>query len=353
MSLGRKMRRYDYSFIKDLKISTGTASLTNKIGIYRVKQKERKDEYPGVFAALESIAKVQSVKGSNAIEGIVTTDKRIEEIVNKNSAPLNHDEREIAGYRDVLNMIHTEYGSLAVREELILNMHRIMMSYTSLPGGGYKDQDNIIISINEQGLRSVRFRPVSFEETPEAMNQLILAYLDAKNDAGIDQLILIPCFILDFLCIHPFIDGNGRMSRLLSLLLMYKNGIDAGKYISFEGQINKTKDRYYESLRRSSENWHTNDNDYVPFIENFLFTLFACYRELDRRFDVVGGKKVNKGNRIEATIKNNIVPISKKEIEELLPDVSKTTIEAKLSELLKQGRIAKTGSYKDARYVWK
>ena len=346
------MRRYDYSFIKDLKISTGVLSLTNKIEISRLMLRERKNEHPEAFIALESIAKVQSVKGSNAIEGIVTTDKRIDEIVNKNSAPLNHDEMEIAGYRDVLNLIHNEHGTLVIDEEFILNIHRVMLSYTPQGGGSYKTQDNVIMSINELGVRSVRFRPVTHEETPGAMSQLILAYIDARDDAGIDPLILIPCFILDFLCIHPFSDGNGRISRLLSLLLMYKAGIDAGKYISFEGQINETKERYYESLRRSSEGWHANSNDYVPFIEDFIFTLFRCYKELDRRFEVVGDKKVNKGNRIEATVKNSIVPISKTEIGVLLPDVSWSTIEAKLAELLKEGKIRKTGNYKDARYLW-
>ena len=347
------MRRYDYSFIKDLKISTGIVGLTNKIEASRAKQKEGENRHPDAFAALEFIAKVQSVKGSNAIEGIVTTDKRIEEIVNKNSAPLNHDEMEIAGYRDVLNLIHREYGSLEVSEELILNMHRTMMSYTPQSGGTYKAQDNIIMSINEQGVRNVRFIPTPHGETPEAMEQLVLAYLDAKDDAGMDPLILTPCFILDFLCIHPFPDGNGRISRLLTLLLMYRNGINAGKYISFEGRINESKDRYYESLRRSSDGWHTNSNDYVPFIENFIFTLFTCYKDLDRRFEVVGDKKANKSNRIEAAVKNSIGPISKKEIEDLLPDVSRTTIEAKLAELQRHGKVRKVGSYKDAKYVWK
>ncbi|MDR3074702.1 MAG: Fic family protein [Candidatus Methanoplasma sp.] len=347
------MRRYDYSFIKDLRVGTGTLSLTNRIETSRVKQREMRNDHPDAFAALESIARVQSVKGSNAIEGIVTTDKRIEDIVNRNSAPLNHDEMEIAGYRDVLNLIHNEYESLDVGEEFLLNIHRAMMAYTPQGGGSYKRRDNVIISIDEQGVRSVRFKPVSHEEAPESTRQAILAYMDAKDDAGIDPLILIPCFILDFLCIHPFSDGNGRISRLLTLLLMYKNGIDVGKYISFEGQINEHKDRYYESLRRSSESWHTNDNDYVPFIENFILTLFTCFKELDRRFETVGDKKVNKGNRIEALIRGSIVPISKKEIEELLPDVSRTTIESKLAELQKQGRIVKTGSYKDARYVWR
>jgi len=347
------MRRFDYSFIREMKISAGTMSLANKIEASRYREGQRKKFNSEVFIALESIARIQSVKGSNAIEGIVTTDARLEEIVNKKSAPLNHNEMEIAGYRDVLDTIHREYRTLKLDEELVKSLHRVMLTYTPAGGGAYKQQDNIIISTDENGVRSVRFVPTTAEETPTAMEQLILAYMDAKDDAGIDPLILIPCFILDFLCIHPFPDGNGRISRILTLLLMYKNGIDVGKYISFEAQINGTKNRYYEALRRSSEEWHSNNNDYVPFVENFIFTLFSCYKELDRRFDVMENKKMNKGNRIEAAVLNSIAPISKKEIAEILPDVSITTIEAKLSELQKQGKIKKIGGNKDARYARK
>jgi Fic family protein len=346
-------RRYDYSFIKDLRISAGTVSLMSRIEVFRSEEKERKKAHPNIFTALESVARIQSVKGSNEIEGIVTTDARLEEIVNRNSAPLNHSEMEIAGYRDVLDMIHREHDSIGLSEDLIKNMHRIMMLYTPRGGGSYKKQDNLIVNIDDRGVRSIRFVPLSSKDTPKAMEQLILAYMDAKDDAGIEPLILIPCFILDFLCIHPFSDGNGRMSRLLTLLLMYKSGIDAGKYISFEGRINENKSRYYEALRRSSEGWHTNGNDYIPFMEDFLFTLFSCYNELDRRFEVIGDKKVNKGNRIEAAVMNSIAPLSKRELIARLPDISPTTIEAKLSDLQKQEKIIKIGGRKDARYVGK
>jgi Fic family protein len=319
----------------------------------RVKEKDRKKDFPEAFEALESIARVQSVKGSNAIEGIVTSDKRIKEIVNKSSAPLNHDEKEIAGYRDVLDYVHNNYRMLELKEDNILEMHRMMMGYTEEKRGVYKKIDNVIVEVNQYGQRKIRFAPTSAEETPYEMEQLVLAFMDARSDSGINQMILIPCVILDFLCIHPFEDGNGRMSRLLSLLLMYKKDIDVGKYISFEEQINRNKERYYEALMRSSQGWDTNENDYVPFINDFILTLFSCYKELDRRFEIVGDKKPNKGNRIEAVILSNNRPISKAEIMELLPDISPTTIEAKLSGLLKEGKIQKIGSYKDARYFRK
>jgi Fic family protein len=347
------MHRFDYSFIKGLRISTGTLGLTNKIELLRFKGEERKRDNADIFAALSSVARIRSVKGSNAIEGIITTDKRLEEIVNGNSAPLNHDEREISGYRDALDRIRDHHAIIDIGENEIINLHRIMMSHTEKGGGEYKRTDNLIVSTDREGIKRIVFEPVSYEETPASMEQMILAYKAARQDSDIDPMILIPCFILDLLCIHPFTDGNGRVSRLLSLLLMYNSGIDVGKYISFEGQIDKFKESYYKALNRSSENWHTNGNDYVPFIENFIFILSVCYKELEEKFTVIGDKKINKGNRIEATIMNSFSPISKKEIKELFPDVGISTIEAKISELLREGKIKKIGSYTDARYTKK
>ena len=201
------------------------------------------------------------------------------------------------------------------------------------------------------GQRRVRFRPTPAAETSQAMEQLELAYLEARNDANINQLLLIPCVILDFLCIHPFRDGNGRMSRLLSLLLLYKNGYDAGKYVSFEEQINNYKAYYYEALRQSSEGWENNENSYFPFIENFLSTLYMCYKELDKRFAVVHGKKITKKARVEATVLNSLTPISKAEICRILPDVSPTTVEAVLGAMVKSGSIKRIGQARSARYI--
>ena len=312
----------------------------------------RKGEYAKVFTEMEAIAKVQSVKSSNAIEGIVTSDERINAIVNQNSTPVNHNEAEIAGYRDALNTIHTGYEHLDFRQGDILRLHEMMMSVAGYEyGGQYKTDDNVILEVDSLGQRRVRFRPASAVETPQAMEQLELAYMSAKDDANINQLLLIPCVILDFLCIHPFRDGNGRMSRLLSLLLLYKNGYDAGKYVSFEEQINKYKAYYYESLRQSSEGWAENKNSYFPFIENFLSTLYMCYKELDKRFAVVHGKRITKKARIEATVLNSLTPISKAEICEILPDVSPTTVEAVLGAMVKSGSIKRIGQARNTMYI--
>ena len=348
------MRKYDYTFLEKDKIPGNLINVLTGIYTMKVSNDNRKDKFDTVFTELEKIAIVQSVKESNAIEGILTTDQRINEIVNRSSAPLNHNEEEIAGYRDALNLIHNNYQNLKFSEANILSLHEMML-HIAKPNvaGKYKENDNVILEVKSDGTRSVRCSFVSASETKESMNQLVLAYIDARDNSNINQLLLIPCVILDFLCIHPFSDGNGRMSRLLTLLLLYKAGFDAGRYISFEEQINKTKGYYYESLRKSSINWHENKNDYFFFVENFLITLFNCYKELDKRFATVNSKKINKTSRIEATILNSVLPISKKEIAAILPDVSITTIETVLGKMLKEEKIIKIGEGVNTKYIRK
>lgn len=349
---GGFMRKFDYSFLDNGLLPAKLVNLTANITSLKTMANVRKEEHIKVFTELEAIAKIQSVKSSNEIEGIITSDERINEIVNQNSSPLNHNEAEIAGYRDALSIIHTGYENIDFREIDILRLHDTMMSLTGYEyGGKYKTDDNVIMEVDSYGNRKVRFRPTPASETSKAMEQLELAYMAAKSDSNINQLLLIPCVILDFLCIHPFRDGNGRMSRLLSLLLLYKNGYDAGKYVSFEEQINKYKSYYYDALKQSSSGWESNNNSYFPFIENFLSTLYMCYKELDKRFAVVNGNKITKSARIEATVLNSLTPISKKEVCQLLPDVSPTTVEAVISSMVKSGAIKKIGNSRATRYI--
>lgn len=346
------MRRFDYSFLNNGLLPANLVNLTSSIASLKTMAGVRKEEYAKVFTELEAVAKIQSIKSSNAIEGIVTSDERIAAIVNQNSAPLNHNEAEIAGYRDALNAIHTDHTHMDFRQRDILRLHEMLMAIAGYEyGGQYKTDDNVILEVDANGNRKVRFRPTPADETAEAMEQLELAYMDARDDANINQLLLIPCVILDFLCIHPFRDGNGRMSRLLSLLLLYKNGYDAGKYVSFEEQINKYKAFYYEALKQSSDGWADNQNTYFPFIENFLSTLYMCYKELDKRFAVVHGKKITKKARIEAAVLNSLTPLSKAEICQILPDVSPTTVEAVLGAMVKDGSIKRIGSARASRYI--
>ena len=346
------MHKFDYSFLDKGKLPAEMVNLTSAIAAFNSISSARKEKNKSVYTELEKIARIQSVKGSNAIEGIVTTDARIKEIVNGNSAPLDHSEREIAGYRDALDEIHRSHTELSISENTILHLHQVM---TDLAGytlsGQYKTDDNLIIETDELGRRSIRFEPVPAIETKEAMQQLILAYMDARDNPRISRLLLIPCVILDFLCIHPFSDGNGRVSRLLSLLLLYKSGYDVCRYVSFEEQINLSKDYYYEALQESSKGWHTNENSYFGFMKNFLSTLYKCYKNLDKRFSTVNGKKISKSERIEQTVLNSVLPVSKAEICDILPDVSPTTVEAVLGRMIKDGTIKKMGQARATKYV--
>ena len=236
----------------------------------------------------------------------------------------------------------------------MLSLHRTLLAQVAQSrGGAFKNEDNVILEIDKSGTRKIRFAPVRAAQTQKAMEQLELAYMDAVADDSISKLLLIPCVMLDFLCIHPFRDGNGRMSRLLSLLLLYKNGYDVGKYISYEEQISKNKSWYYESLRESSVNWHESRNDYFPFVQHFLSMLYQCYQELDKRFATVNSNKITKSSRIEATVLNSLLPISKSEICKILPDVSPTTVEYVLGKMLKSGIITTVGAGRGTKYLKK
>ena len=348
------MHKFDYSFLDNGVLPAGLLNITAEIYSLRALSIGKKENFADIFTELASIAKVQSVKSSNAIEGIITTDERINEIVNGSSAPLNHNEQEIAGYRDALAEVHTQYAYMDFRQVDILRLHAIMMNIAGYSfAGKYKEIDNDIIEEDKEGRRKIRFHPTSAADTPAEMEQLVLAYAEARDNANINQLLLIPCVILDFLCIHPFRDGNGRISRLLSLLLLYKNDFDAGKYISFEEQINNRKGNYYSALKQSSDGWHENTNDYSAFILEFLTTLYACYKELDKRFAVIGSRKVTKQARVEATVLNSLTPVSKSDICKILPDVSATTIEAVLGRMVASGQLQKLGCGRNTHYIKK
>lgn len=207
------------------------------------------------------------------------------------------------------------------------------------------------MDVHGDGTRSVRFRPVSAAETPAAMEQPLLAYGEARDDMGVNNLLLIPCFILDFLCIHPFIDGNGRMSRLLTLLLLYQEGYDVGRYVSVEARMSAARDRYYEALSASSEGWHENGSDYIPFISYMLGVLMMCYREFDSRSRAIEGSRMGKMDRVKGMVLNSVLPVSKSDLSSMMPDVSVITIEAVLGKMVREGVVRKMGGNRNARYI--
>ena len=346
------MHIFGYEFLRDELLPAKLVTISSNISALKAMAGVRREAYSEEFKKLETLAKVESVKHSNALEGIVTTDQRIQAIVGEFSSPLNHTEAEIAGYRDVLNEIHTNFAAHDFSEDEIHQFHRQMMHLADPAAtGDWKTEDNVIAERMPDGRRVVRFQPIAAKDTPEAMAQLSLAYRVARDDVGINKLLLIPCVILDFLCIHPFADGNGRLSRLLTLLLLYKNGFDAGKYVSFEQKINERKIDYYQALKESSVDWHTPAPRYFPFMINFLMTLYACYESLDRRFALVNAAKVPKMARVENTVLNSLTPLSKGDICALLPDVSPTTVEAVLGGLVRSAKVIKLGAGRATKYA--
>lgn len=344
------MHKYEYSFLKK-SIPGNIVGLTDVVASLRSKEEFRKLQYEDVFESLRRKAIIESVKGSNAIEGIVTTDSRIKDIVD-GSKPLTHDEMEISGYKDALNLIHTNHVSLDIDENTILLFHKMLLEQTNpREAGAYKRTNNFILETYPDGGRHIRSKPVSAIRVTGDMEQMLLAYYEARQDAEIPQLLLIPCVILDFLCIHPFIDGNGRVSRLLTVLLLYLSGYDIVRYVSYEGQINKYKESYYDALKESSVAWHENGNNYVPFIINFLQILYKCYKDLDESFMEISLKKAKKSERVETILMGAIVPVSKQDIMAKVPDVSVKTVELVLNKMLKERKIKKIGTFKDARYM--
>ena len=301
---------------------------------------------------LLEVALIQSTGASNRIEGIFTSDKRLEELVSQKAEPRNRSEQEIAGYREVLSTIYEGYEYINPRPNIILQLHRDLYSYSQGgAGGSYKNSDNVIAETDAEGHQKARFIPVPAFQTAEAMEELCARFLEAWEADRIDKLVLIPMFILDFLCIHPFNDGNGRMSRLLTLLLFYKAGYIVGKYVSMEMLIEKTKETYYEALQASSTGWHEGENSYEPFVKYYLGIMLKAYNEFESRVEHLKHRSLSKPDRIKAVIDNKVGKITKKEIMELCPDISKITVERTLTNLVKSGYIAKVGAGPSTGYV--
>ena len=328
-------------------------NLISKIHEYKGKQSYLLETKKDTLETLLKVAKIQSTSSSNKIEGIYTTDKRINEIVNQKLEPKNRNEEEIAGYRDVLSLIHDNYDFIDINNNTILQLHRDLYKYTGYSyGGKFKNSQNYIEETNEQGEKKIRFTPLSPVETPIATQDLCKSYNELVNNESCDLLVLIPIFILDFVSIHPFNDGNGRMSRLLTLLLLYKANYLVGKYISIEKIIEDTKDSYYDTLQKSSINWHNNENDYSYFVEYYLGIILNAYKEFDSRVNIVENKKITSYDRIISIFKENIIPIDKAFIMNKCPDLSETTIERSLNRLLKEDKIVKISGGRYTKYKW-
>jgi len=346
------VRSFNYKEVCSNLLTPEIVALLTKIYEYKGKQVMYKNAKVDVLEQLVEIAKIQSVDASNRIEGIYTSQERLRKLVKSKTMPQNRDEEEIAGYRDVLATIHVNHDYIPLKTGFILQLHRDLYNFSGKSiGGAYKVTSNTIVEEDVHGNKLVRFQPVEAWETQEAMESICNAYDKAANDQ-VEVLLVIPVFILDFLCIHPFNDGNGRMSRLITLLLLYRVGYDVGKYISIERIVEQSKETYYEVLLQSSKDWHEGKNDYSAFVKYTLGVILSAYRDFSARAEVLTTGNFHKPDMVRELIKGRLGKITKREIMEEYPGISQVTVQRALSDLLKNGDIIKIGGGRYTQYTW-
>lgn len=338
------MRAFNYSKIKEQKWDSEVLGLIAAIYKEAGKQELYLKQRPEELEKLVEIAKIQSTEASNAIEGIVTTSTRIRQLVEEKTAPKNRNEQEIAGYRDVLSIIHESFDAIPITPNYMLQLHKVLYSHMNNPmAGRTKSIQNYISATYPDGRVETLFTPLDPFETPAALECICNEYNRVIGNMEVEPLIAIPTFIHDFLCIHPFNDGNGRMSRLLTTLLLYRNGFYVGKYISLEAKIAKNKDLYYDALNQAQHGWHDGTEDAVPFIKYLLGTILAAYKDFEERFALVE-TKISALEMVRRATMNKIGRFSKQDIREFCPSLSVSSIEGALRKLIELGEVKREGS---------
>ena len=343
------MRQFDYAKLKDQLWDTEVVNYLSQIHEAKGKQTLYLRQKPEQLDRLVEIAKIQSTEASNEIEGIRTTETRLRQLMREKAAPRNRDESEIAGYRDALNVVHESFEYIPLTPNYILQLHKIMLSHTdSAFGGSFKNVQNYISATNADGKAYTLFTPLAPYETPPAVQEICDAYNRAMGEGKVDPLILISVFIHDFLCIHPFLDGNGRMSRLLTTLLLYRAGYEVGKYISLEAKIAKNKGAYYDALELSQTGWHEERDDPTPFIKYLLGTIISAYRDFEDRMEIISPSSED---TVRKAVESRIGKFAKREIIELCPNISASTVERNLRAMVNRGELEKQGAGKSTVYI--
>lgn len=351
--MGIYMRKFDYMKLQKMQWDSQILNYIAQIHEFKGKQETFLSKKPVELKRLIEIAKIQSTEASNKIEGIVTSSTRIKQLCEQKTTPRNRDETEISGYRDVLNTIHESYDGIMIKPSYILQLHQMLYSYSEKSiGGKFKNTQNYIKEIHDDSSEFIRFTPLAPYETPQAMEDICEQFNLALDNNAVDALILIPLFVRDFLCIHPFNDGNGRMSRLLTILLLYKCGYRVGKYISIESKIEKTKDAYYSALANSSDGWHEDDNDGKAFIKYTLGIILSAYRDLESRIELLGEKK-KFPETVKKAIDSTIGKFTKQDIMDKCPNISDKTIINVLTNLVKDGYLERRGAGRATYYMRK
>ena len=344
------MRDFNYSEIRNKKWDSDILGLIAAIYKEAGKQELYLKRKPEELKKLVEIAKIQSTESSNAIEGIVTTSARIKQLVEEKTTPKNRDEQEIAGYRDALNIIHESFDAIPISRNYILQLHKILYSHMNNPmAGKTKNVQNYISASYPDGHVETLFTPLDPFKTPEALDKICEEYNRVIGNMEVEPLIVIPIFIHDFLCIHPFNDGNGRMSRLLTTLLLYRNGFYVGKYISLEAKIAKNQDLYYNALSKAQHGWHEGTEDAIPFVKYLLRTILAAYKDFEDRFSLIE-TKLPALEMVRKASLNKIGRFNKQDIRELCPTLKDSTIEKAFRDLISIGEIKKEGKGKNTCY---
>lgn len=347
---GKEMRSFNYSAFKEQKWDSDILGLIAAIYKEAGKQEQYLKQRPQEMEKLVEIAKIQSTEASNAIEGIVTTSTRIKQLVEEKTTPRNRDEQEIAGYRDVLNVIHESFDAIPITQNYILQLHKMLYSHMNNPlAGRTKSVQNYISAAYPDGHTEILFTPLAPYETSEALDRICEEYNRVIGNLEVEPLIIIPIIIHDFLCIHPFNDGNGRMSRLLTTFLLYQNGFYIGKYISLEAKISKNKDLYYSAMSQSQTGWHEGKEDALPFIKYILGTILASYKDFEERTSLVQ-EKLPALEMVRMASKSKIGRFNKQDIRELCPTLSDSSIEGALRKLVAAGELKKEGKGKSTCY---
>ncbi len=347
------MQSLTAQFLTGLRFDPEQAATLRAIGEFRGRQELHYQQAPKVLAGLLEVARIESSESSNRLEGVNVPPDRIRRLVVHQAQPRNRSEQEVAGYRDALALIHDPGREMPFTPNVLLQLHGMLYQYMPNPGGRWKATDNDIVERRPDGTSRVQFEPVPAQLTPTAVERLTTNYASAVQMSRLDSLIVVPLAILDFLCIHPFTDGNGRMARLLTLMLLYHFNYEVGRYISIERVYEQTKEGYYETLEASSQGWHEGRHDPNPWLNYFWGVLLRAYREFEERVEEVRKRKGSKSEQVREVVLAKEVPFSISEIEGDCPDVSRQTVRIVLREMSREGLIASTGKGRSAKWVRK
>lgn len=333
------MRSFEHGYLLETPLTHMQVMTMRVLGEFRGKEILYNEQSPELLESLWRVAMIQSTESSNRIEGITVAPGRIDPIVMKKTKPRDRSEQEVAGYRDVLADIHTNYSRIRLSSEVIRKWHRTLYRYTNETGGSWKKKDNAILEVGPDGRQFVRFNTVSALATPEFIERLVAMFDQAIDYSKADPLFLIASFVLDFECIHPFWDGNGRIGRLLTLLLLYQSGYNVGRYISLERIVEESKETYYEALLKSSNGWHEANHDLGPWWNYFLGMLTAAYKEFETRVGTITSARGAKREMVQRAIDRLPERFNISDLRQASPGVSYPTLQRALADLRKEGKI--------------